>query len=130
MDRKLDLFRSSESRVDIATKFGDSRARLRLVAAEETADIELEEFKGSKDETDEMQSTLMSVPASAPWINNLDILGPSWTILAVYDFGNVIPEALIGLLSMHFIHLYTILYQCLWRHAGGIRPGMHQTQMV
>jgi len=45
---------------------------LRLVAAEETADIELEEFKGSKEETkDEMQSTLMSVPASAPWINNL-----------------------------------------------------------
>lgn len=72
------------------------------MAAEETADIELEEFKGSKDE---MQSTLMSVPASAPWINNLDILGPSWTILAVYDFGHVIPEALIGLLSMHFIHL-------------------------
>lgn len=37
-------------------------SKLALVASDESADIELEEFKGSKDE---MQSTLMSVPASA-----------------------------------------------------------------
>lgn len=48
-------------------------SKLGLVAAEETADIELEEFKGSKEETkDEMQSTLMSVPASAWHAPNAD----------------------------------------------------------
>ena len=93
----IQKFRSSEFRVDITTNFGH-RARPRLVASDETADIELEEFKGSKDE---MQSTLMSVPASAPWINNLDHHRHIWT---------------------HFKN------QCLWH--GGIRPGMHQKQMM
>ena len=57
----------------------------------------------------------MSVPASAPWINNFGHYGrPLWTTImddhygqfclyTVFNFGNLIPEALIGLLSMHFI---------------------------